>query len=384
MNIGYEAKRVYQNRTGLGNAARSIVHSMDANYPNHQYHLFAPRITNLFSIDGNANMHAHAPNFWLGNQIKAWWRSKGVVKQLTQNEIDVYIGLGAELPLGLASKKIKSIVMIYDLIYERYPKQYNPIDVYTYRKKAKYACGTADAIITISQQTKQDLIDFYEVPAEKITVVYLSCNEQFYQQHSPTEIATIQHKYNLPGAYFLSVGSIIERKGLSKICEAIHLLKKNTIPLVVIGNGKNDYADSIAAFITKYNLQDKIIFLNQKPEAQNENYKNSIDFPAIYQGATALIYPSVFEGFGLPVLEGMASGLPVITSNCSCMPEVGGDAVLYVNPLDAQKIADAMQHVSTDQHLCNALITKGRMQAQLFSEQHLAKRIMHVVDEVCK
>jgi glycosyltransferase involved in cell wall biosynthesis len=84
------------------------------------------------------------------------------------------------------------------------------------------------------------------------------------------------------------------------------------------------------------------------------------------------------------VLEGMASGLPVITSNCSCMPEVGGDAVLYVNPLDAQKIADAMQHVSTDQHLCNALITKGRMQAQLFSEQHLAKRIMHVVDEVCK
>ena len=87
MNIGYEAKRVYQNRTGLGNAARSIVHSMDANYPNHQYHLFAPRITNLFSIDGNANMHAHAPNFWLGNQIKAWWRSKGVVKQLTQNEI---------------------------------------------------------------------------------------------------------------------------------------------------------------------------------------------------------------------------------------------------------------------------------------------------------
>jgi glycosyltransferase involved in cell wall biosynthesis len=131
-------------------------------------------------------------------------------------------------------------------------------------------------------------------------------------------------------------------------------------------------------------LQDKIIFLNQMPQAQDADFKNSIDLPAIYQGAKALLYPSVFEGFGLPVLEGMASGIPVITSNCSCMPEVGGDAVLYVNPLDAGAIANAMNELNKDEKLGAAWIEKGKKQATNFSDKLLADRMWQVIESVLK
>jgi glycosyltransferase involved in cell wall biosynthesis len=384
MNIGIEAKRVFQNNTGLGNATRSIVKALAANYPNHQYQLFSPKISSLFDCVLYKNVDSITPNFLLGKIAKAWWRSNGVVRQLVANNIDIYIGLAAELPIGLWNKKIASIVFVHDLIFERFQHQYNRIDVITYRKKTKYACKMASAIITNSQQTKQDLIDFYNIPATKINVVYLNCDEKFYTHHSTSEIENIKQKYNLPPAYFVSVGSIIQRKGLLKICEAY---TKHTIempPLLVIGNGQNEYASSITAFIAKYNLQHKIIFMNQMPQAQNTDFKNSTDFPTIYQGAIALIYPSVFEGFGLPILEAMASGVPVITSNCSCMPEVGGDAVLYVNPLDAYDIANAMENLFANKELREQCIGKGKEQAKRFSEKLLADRIWNVMDGVMK
>jgi glycosyltransferase involved in cell wall biosynthesis len=384
MNIGFEAKRVFQNTTGLGNATRSIVKSLATYYPNHQYHLYAPRISTLFPNHLSKNIAAHAPNFMLGTIAKAWWRSSGVVKQLAEDNIDIFIGLAAELPIGLAKKNIPSIVFVHDVIFERYPQQYNGLDIITYRKKTKYACKVATAIVTNSQQTKQDLIDFYNIPAHKITVVYLSCNEKFYTQQSVSAIESIKQKYNLPAQYFLSVGSIIERKGLLKICEAY---TKHTIempPLVVIGNGKNEYANRILTFVKQNNLQHKIIFLNQMPQAQDADFKNSIDLPAIYQGAIALIYPSVFEGFGLPVLEAMARGVAVITSNSSCLPEVGGDAALYVNPLDANDIANAMENLFTNKELREQCIAKGVAQAEKFSEKELADRMWQVIEIVVK
>jgi glycosyltransferase involved in cell wall biosynthesis len=384
MNIGIEAKRLYQNKTGLGNAARGIVNALAVHFPNHQYHLYAPKITTLFIVSKFNNVIEHQPQSYFYKKVKALWRSKRVVAHLKKDKIKLFIGLGAELPFGLASNNIASIVMIYDLIYERYPHQYNAIDRWMYRWKAKYACKSANAIITISQQTKQDLIDFYNIPATKINVVYLNCDEKFYTHHSTSEIENIKQKYNLPPAYFVSVGSIIQRKGLLKICEAY---TKHTIempPLLVIGNGQNEYASSITAFIAKYNLQHKIIFMNQMPQAQNSDFKNSTDFPAIYQGAIALIYPSVFEGFGLPILEAMASGVPVITSNCSCMPEVGGDAVLYVNPLDANDISNAMENLFANKELREQCIGKGKEQAKRFSEKLLADRIWNVMDGVMK
>jgi glycosyltransferase involved in cell wall biosynthesis len=379
MIIGLEAKRIFQNSTGLGNATRSIIAALATYYPMHQYHLFAPKRSFLFDALQYKNLQVHTPNTLIGKLLKPYWRSKGVVAQLQQNQIELFIGLAGELPIGLATKNIKSIVFVHDIIFERYPKQYNPIDVITYRKKTKYACLHANAVLVNSAQTKNDLINFYHIPSSKIHVVFLSCEAQYAVQKSKQEIEIIKQKYSLPPAYFLSVGSIIERKGLLKICEAMQLLGKAALPLVVIGNGQNDYANSITAFIAKYNLQSKIIFLNQHTAAQQVAYKSSADFPAIYQGAKALIYPSVFEGFGLPILEGMTSGVPIITSNCSCMPEVGGDAVLYVNPLDANNIASAMQLLITDKNVCASLQAKGKVQAAKFSEKILAERIIEVV-----
>ena len=142
------------------------------------------------------------------------------------------------IPIGLDKKGIPSVVTMHDLIFERYPLQYKWVDRMIYRKKFKYAIEHADQIIAISQQTKTDLIEFYQAPAEKISVCYQSCNPAFQQTISEIEKERIRNKYNLPAAYFLSVGSVIERKNLLTSCQALVQLKKEErLPLVVIGNG---------------------------------------------------------------------------------------------------------------------------------------------------
>jgi glycosyltransferase involved in cell wall biosynthesis len=380
MIIGFEAKRVFQNTTGLGNATRGIVQSLLTHFPEHHYHLFAPKHTNLFTPITNEPAQLHGPQTFLAKMLPALWRSKWVCKDMQQQKIDVFIGLAGELPIGIQHTKSKAIVYVHDIIFERYPQQYNPIDVITYRKKTKYACRVANAIAVNSNQTKQDLIDFYNIAPEKIHVVYLNCQPQFYQQHTAQQIADVKATYQLPAQYLLSVGSIIPRKGLLQLCQML-LHTQHAIPLVVIGNGSGPYMDSVHAFIQQHNLQQRVIFLNQHPQAKQAAYRNSTDFPAIYQGAAALIYPSVFEGFGLPILEAMASGVPVITSNCSCMPEVGGDAALYINPLDPLQMASEVDQL-LQSSIHSTIIEKGRQQAANFSEVQLAKRLMSLIEKM--
>jgi glycosyltransferase involved in cell wall biosynthesis len=373
MKIGLEAKRVFENTTGLGNATRGIVQSLVQYYPQHSYHLFAPKQTALFNLSNNCVLHT--PKKILYKTLPSLWRSSGVVQDIVANAIDVYIGLAGELPKGLHYAKCKKVVFVHDIIFERYPQQYNRIDVKIYRAKTKYACNIADVILVNSTQTKLDLIAYYKIPASKIEVVYLDCNANFYVQLSVLQLQLVQQKYQLPQKYFLSVGSIIERKGLLTICKAYTQLPANFPALVVIGNGNNAYASQVKQFIQQHQLQQRIVFLNEQPIAQDANFKNSTDLPAIYQGAVGQLYPSVFEGFGLPILEAMASGVPVITSNVSCMPEVGGDAALYINPTDATSIADAMQRVYTDANVAQQLKQAGLQQAQLFTSKKLADRI---------
>jgi glycosyltransferase involved in cell wall biosynthesis len=373
MKIGFEAKRVFENTTGLGNATRGIVNALLQYYPQHQYHLFAPKQSDLFPQHHKCTVHT--PTLLLHKTLPSFWRSSGVVQDIKANAIDVYIGLAAELPNGLQKLSCKKVVFVHDLIFERYPQQYNSIDVKIYRTKTKYACAIADVILVNSTQTKQDLIDYYNVQATKIEVVYLDCNAQFYQQQSAAQLLAIQNKYTLPEKYFLSVGSIIHRKGLLTICQAYAQLPSDFPALVVIGNGNNNYATQVKQYIQQHQLQHKIIFLNQQESAQHTDFKNSVDFPAIYQNAIAMVYPSIFEGFGLPILEAMASGLPVITSNVSCMPEVGGGAAIYINPTDPTTIAAAMQSVYNNSALAQQLKLAGIAQAQNFTSQNLAIRI---------
>lgn len=383
MRIAFDAKRAFQNNTGLGNYSRSLIAALAQNFPAHEYYLAAPQVTSLFDITGLKNTCTLTPQgiFKLSPSL---WRSSFVTRDLKSHGINIYHGLSNEIPAGIHRTQIKSVVTIHDLIFERYPNQYKPVDVAIYRKKFSLACKYADRVIAISEQTKEDIIAYYKTPEHKIEVCYQSCNPIFESVVDTDEKKRIKQKYQLPDSYFLYVGSVIQRKNLLQICKALTILKqKLSIPLVVIGNGDSNYANTVKNYIAANHLQQDVIFLSEQTTAKNDaGFWSAVDFPAIYQSATAMIYPSIFEGFGIPVLEALWSKLPVITSNVSCLPETGGDAAFYIDPDNADAIADAMQQVATNNSLRESMIVKGLLHANKFTPANCAAHVMQVYESL--
>ena len=382
MNIGFDAKRAYHNKTGLGHYSRTLIHSLAQYYPEHGYYLFNPKRSNKFELTGK-NIHEIVPAHFFNKIFSAAWRSSWVKKDLLKYKIDLYHGLSHEIPVGIQKTGIRSVVTIHDLIYKRYPGQFNPIDVKIYDKKFRYACEHADKIIAISEQTKKDILDLFKTPEHKIAVCYQSCNPAFGQTIKNEEKQRVRRLYHLPEQFFLYVGSVVERKNLLNICKAVFLLRSELdIPLVVIGEG-GKYKQQVKDFIKQNGLEKRIIFLSESVEARSSAaFQSAVDFPAIYQSAIAMIYPSFFEGFGIPVLEALWSRLPVITSNVSCLPEAGGEGAYYVNPASAEEIAEGMKKIYRDEIFANKMREKGWEHAQLFTQQKCADHVMNVYKSI--
>jgi glycosyltransferase involved in cell wall biosynthesis len=382
MQIAFDAKRAFHNGTGLGHYSRTIIGSLSRYYPEHEYWLLNPKPSNQFSIEG-PSLHQVLPSRGLHTFFSSVWRSHWCKQWLAKNKIDLYHGLSHELPFGIDRTGIATVVTMHDLIPERYPAQYGLIDRKIYHQKFNYACKKADRIIAISEQTKADIIQFYKIEEKKIRVCYQSCDPRFYQVVSESEKERIRKKYKLPDQFFLSVGSIIERKNLLQVCKALSLLTgKLDIPLVVIGNG-GGYKRKVKDYIERKGLTQQIFFLSDDPlAARDPDFMRAHDFPAIYQLSTALLYPSYFEGFGIPVLEGLCSKVPVITSNRSCLPEAGGPAAYYVNPDSADEIAAAMYSVATDTDKAAQQIKLGWQYAQQFTNEKTAANVMNVYKDL--
>lgn len=382
MNIGFDAKRAFHNGTGLGHYSRTLIQSLSAYHPEHQYYLFNPKASADFELKGD-NLHEILPAGLLNTLFRSAWRSSWVKRGLQRLKIDLYHGLSHEIPVGIHKTGIRSVVTIHDLIHERYPEQYNAIDVKIYSKKFRYACEHADKVIAISEQTRRDIIEFYNTPEEKITVCYQSCNPAFGNKVSEEEKAAVRIQYSLPDQFFLYVGSVIERKNLLNICKAMFLLRHELdIPLVVIGDG-GKYKQQVKDFVMQNDLESKVIFLSENEKARSSHsFRSATDFPAIYQSAIAMIYPSFFEGFGIPVLEALWSRLPVITSNVSCLPEAGGEGAYYVNPASAEEIAAGMKRIYSDKQFATTMMEKGWLHAQNFTPEKHATAVMNVYKSI--
>jgi glycosyltransferase involved in cell wall biosynthesis len=377
MNIGFDAKRAFHNSTGLGHYSRTLIRLLEEYYPGNDYYLFNPKKSSRYQLAGE-RLHEINPKRFPDAMLSAAWRSSWVKKDLQRLKIDVYHGLSHEIPIGIRKTSIKSVVTIHDLIPERYPEQYNPIDVKIYRRKFLYACREADRIIAISEQTKEDIIAFYKIPPEKIDICYQSCSPVFSRMVEDQEKERVRQRYKLPPQFFLSVGSVVERKNLLNVCKAFFLLRNEMdIPLVVIGDG-GKYKQQVKDFILQHDLEKKIIFLSEQKHDHQEGFLSTPDLAVIYQMAIAMIYPSFFEGFGAPVLEALWSRLPVITSNVSCLPEVGGPGSYYVDPNSASEIAEAMQRVYTDPSLVASMKEKGIEHTKKFAPDIYARSVMEV------
>jgi glycosyltransferase involved in cell wall biosynthesis len=251
----------------------------------------------------------------------------------------------------------------------RFPHWYPVIDRRIYRKKTVYSCLQADRIVAISRQTKSDIIEFYRIDKDRINVVYQGCDPIFSHILKKKEIKMVLSKYNLPSQYMLYVGTIEERKNLLGLITAIEIGSID-IPLVVVGR-PTAYADKVKSYITRKSIEN-ILFLDRVP---------SRDLPALYQKAMLFIYPSQFEGFGLPILEALTSGTPVITSKGSCFSEAGGKHTLYVDPSNIDELSDAIDRVLSDSSLRNKMIEKGLKYAGKFNQEAMAHSIMKVYEK---
>ncbi len=372
LKIGYDAKRLFNNFTGLGNYSRTLLRSLSEYYPDHAYYLYTPKITQ----SEDAQFFLNNPSFtirmpqrkWYG----AWWRTTGVKRDLLKRKLDLYHGLSHEIPVGIRQTEIKSVVTIHDLIFKRYPHHYTFIDRAIYNSKFKYACENADRIVSISESTKKDIVDFYGIEAGKIDVIYQSCHDRFKQQRSKSSINEVLAKYNIPSEFLLYVGSLTERKNLLGILKAYEILKQEEwMPLVVVGKG-GEYKKKVLKYIAEKKLTKMVKFVNVHDD----------ELPALYQAAAVFIYLSYCEGFGLPIIEALFSQTPVITSNVSSLPEAAGPDSLLISPEDTEALVHALRRILSDSQLRNTCIKKGYGYAQKFSTEPLTTQLMQTYQEV--
>ncbi|OFX38648.1 MAG: hypothetical protein A2X08_10645 [Bacteroidetes bacterium GWA2_32_17] len=372
MKIAFDAKRAFYNNTGLGNYSRNTIRLLSTYYPNNEYLLFTPSTLKSIRFERADNTQIITPQSFTGKLFKSYWRSYLINSQIHYEKPDIYHGLSNELPYGInGQKKSKSVVTIHDLIFKRFPELYKSTDRKIYDRKFKYAAEVADAVIVVSQQTADDIQEFYKINSGKIKVVYQGCNPVFYNMVDDKIKSEIKNKFNLPDEFILYIGTIEERKNLLGIVKAIYS-NKIEMPLVVIGR-KTAYFDKVNDFIVVNKIEKQIIFI--------ENLSNT-ELPAFYQIAKAFIYPSIYEGFGIPILEALASGTPVITSEGSCFGEAAGNNSVFVNPFKIESIAEGMLKVLSTKETRVNMIIEGRKHALKFTEDKVAENLMKVYEQI--
>ncbi len=363
MKIGFDAKRLFLNYTGLGNYSRNIVKNLQEYYPEHEYHLYTTKAlrnldTEYFFDKSKFIIHENKSAF------NFYWRSVSIIKDLVKDEIDIFHGLSAELPIGIKKSKIKSVVTIHDLIFKHFKSDYKLVDRLIYDFKSGYACQNAERVIAISEFTKGDILKAYNISNDKIEVVYLPIDNRFSKKANQIELEKVKSEFNLPDKFFLYVGSVIGRKNLKSVVKAMSIIEvRLRIPLVVVGSGKK-YLEEVKAMIKNTGLEDDILFL--------KNISNE-DLPKIYQLSKFFVFPSLYEGFGLPVLEAIQSGKPVVVSKGTSLEEVAGDCGTILPQNDVIALANTIKDKSNlaieledcDKHLKKfdpEVIVKGIME----------------------
>ena len=325
LKIGLDAKRIVRNGTGLGSYGRTLVNDL-ASYPL-ELSLYAPdqgrdQLRQQIRQQENVRFCYPAPSHLPFS--KALWRSKGIVSDLKRDGIQLFHGLSGELPIGIHRSGIKSVVTIHDLIFLRHPEFYHWIDTKIYAWKFRKTIQEADHIIAISACTKRDILEYGNVDESKISLIYQSCAPKF----------TSASAAKGGERYILSVGSIEARKNILLAVKALPYLPDD-VKLVIVGR-HTPYTDEVIAYAKKAHLSHRIRIMHGVSDEA---------LPKLYAEAEAFVYPSRYEGFGIPIIEAISCGLPVVACTGSCLEEAGGPDSLYVDPDDAEAMAHAIQQV---------------------------------------
>jgi glycosyltransferase involved in cell wall biosynthesis len=363
MRIGFDAKRAFHNATGLGNYARDVLRIVRARAPEHAYRAYSPRPPEGARLDG---IEVAGPQGALGRALPALWRQRGVVADLVRDRIDLFHGLSNELPSGIERTSVAPVVTIHDLIFERFPALYPAVDRAIYRVKFRSAARRARVVVAASEETRRDLVERYGIPEARIRVVYQVCHPAFRAPPDPSAGSALRARLGLPDTFVLQVGTVEPRKNLLLTVKAAAALG---VPVVAVGR-KTAYAREVEAFAARAGASLRFLSGLSMPELAQ-----------LYRLATVATYPSIVEGFGIPVLEALASGTPVVTTRGGVFPEVGGDAAAYVDPHDPAELREALAALLGDPERRVRLAAAGRARAERFSDGSIADALLAVYAE---
>ena len=350
MIIGIDAKRIVRNGTGLGSYGRTLVNDLirlgDSDM---SLRLYAPD-------EGRDDLRGQIiegaefcyPKGHPSALRKALWRSRGIVSDLLRDGVQVYHGLSGELPIGLRRAGIRGIVTIHDLIFLRHPEYYHWIDTKIYEWKFRQALREAHHIIAISERTRQDILEFGGAQyADRISVIYQSFAPHYSGIVTDDRKAAVRQRYQLPQRFVLNVGTIERRKNLALAVEAVDLLPQD-VHLVAV--------DRQTPYVRELPHSERLHLLSGVSDD---------DLSAIYSLAEAFVYPSRYEGFGIPIIEAIAAGLPVVACTGSCLEEAGGPYSRYVGPDDVIGMAEALK--------MSLRGSRGRQERILRSREYIRK-----------
>ncbi len=363
--FGYDKKTGLPNRVGSGEIAFETLSQLYELDKKNDYRIYVP-------VQKTADMPQERLGWkYVVVKNRKLWTATALSKKLfaDRGTLDVFFSPTHYLPLYVGCP---SAISILDLSYIHFPGLFKKKDLYQMKFWGGYSVKRASKIITISQSSKNDIINFYKVESEKVAVVYPGIKKVSSSKYQVESMEKIREKYGIKGDYILFVGTLQPRKNIVRLVEAMSELENKEVKLVVVGK-KGWMFEEILKSPQKFGVSNRVKFLESVPDE---------DLPSLYENAQCFVLPSLYEGFGLPVLEAMQNGCPVIVSKVSSLPEAGGDAALYINPQDSSDIAEKIDKVLSDENLRGQMIRKGYEQVKKFSWEKSAAETLKVLESM--
>lgn len=370
MHIGINTLSLPSQRTGGGKYISYLVDNLCRLDRSNSYSIFANRINiHEFHLDDRPNLDIIDGGFMTNiRPSRLVWEQVFLPRQARKRKIDLFHSPGFVAPLGL---KCRSVVTIFDMTFFLFPGGHTLPKRLYFGFFLPLSARKADMVITISESSKNDIIRFLHLPEEKVRVIYPGVDDIFRPVKDNEKLERVKARYGIRKDFILSVGVVEPRKNLDRLIRAFNLLVREDgfgLDLVIVGKKGWAYG-AVLDLPEQLGLEKRVIFTGYVPEE---------DLPLLYSAASLFVYPSIYEGFGIPVLEAMACGTPVITSNVSSLPEVTGDAGLLVDPYDIQAMVQAIKKLLGDEALRKRMREAGLRWARQFSWEKMALSTLEV------
>ena len=389
MKIGINASFLRKPNTGIGQVTLNFIRKLSElkvkseKLKDLEFILYLEEDVDL-RLPDNFKKEVFLP-LWKRDDLirKIWWEKKLLPKKAKKDGCDVFVSLYQST--SVMSEEMKHVMIVHDIIPELFPQYQNNSRKKKYWKLTKEAIGKADKIIAVSSRTEKDLTQHLGISSEKISVSYVDVDPAYKNGISEQKRNRVLERYGIHSGYILGGGGLEVRKNTEGLIRAYALLLESNkkthfikkLPQLVI-SGK--LMPRLAPLVT--DAEKLVRELNLTEHVKLLDFVPQEDLPSLYQNALVFVYPSVYEGFGLPILEAMNVGTPVITSKKSSLPEVGRDAVLYSNAQDVHDVAMVIRNVILNDHLREELRRRGKERAKNFSWDEFVKKLFGIIDNL--